>query len=202
LTERGWVTRDEDLELMEKVARDDERAFAALVERLAPSLLRFVRRTLAVQAAEAEDLVQEVFIRVWKARHRWRPEASVKGYVFTIASRLCLNYARGQRRAPALQPIDPGEEPALQLPDGAAGPDRLLQSGQLKAAIEREISTLPPYQRAVLLLRHAEELSYQEIAVALDTSGPAVESLLSRARSHLRGRLAGWLTEGKSKGRG
>lgn len=187
---------------MERVARDDEEAFAELVQALAPSLLRFVRRALAAQAAEAEDLVQEVFVRVWKARHRWRPDATVKGYVFTIAARLCLNYARGRRRAPALQPVRPEDEPYPDLADAAAGPERLLQSSQLRAALDREISALPPNQRAALLLRHGEELSHREIAVALDTTGAAVESLLSRARARLRQRLAGWFAEGNRGGRG
>lgn len=188
---------------MERVAQDDEQAFASLVATLAPSLLRFIQQTARIERPEAEDLAQEVFIRLWKARHRWRPTASVKGYVFTIASRLCLNHARGRRRAPLLEPLVREESPSqVEVQDGAALPDRLLHAHQLGAAIEEELSELPANQRAALLLRHGEDLTYQEIAAALDTSESAVESLLSRARARLRARLAPWMTEGNLPDRG
>jgi RNA polymerase sigma-70 factor, ECF subfamily len=199
----GPDASDEHRDLMERIARDDERALSALVASLGPSLLRFVRRTAGRSASEAEDIVQEVFIRVWKARSRWRPESTVKTYLFTIASRLCMNRARGLRRTPWARPApEDAEEPARELPDAAPDPERQAFSSQLREAMEGEIAALPANQRAALLLRHSEDLSQQEIAEALDVSVSAVESLLSRARARLRGRLAGWRAEGNAPPRG
>jgi RNA polymerase sigma-70 factor (ECF subfamily) len=190
-------------ELMERTARDDEQAFAELVAALAPSLLRFVARTLGGGASEAEDVVQETFVRLWKARHRWRPEAAVRTYLFTIASRLCINRARGLRRRPAAVPFEPpAGSDAPEIPDPAADPERAAHASQLRAAIGEELAALAPNQRAAMLLRHEADLSYQEIAAALDTSAAAVESLLSRARARLRARLAGWRSEGNPGDRG
>ena len=79
---------------MRRVARDDEQAFAELVAALGPALLSFVRRTLGAAGHEAEDVVQEAFVRLYRARHRWQPSAAVRTYLFTIAGRLCLNRQR------------------------------------------------------------------------------------------------------------
>ena len=194
---------DSHRELMERTAGDDEHAFAELVAALAPSLLRFVARTLGSGASEAEDVVQETFVRLWKARHRWRPDAAVSTYLFTIASRLCMNRARGLRRRPAAVPVEPpAGSDVPEIPDPAADPERAAHASQLRAAISEELAALAPNQRAALLLRHEADMSYQEIAAALDTSPAAVESLLSRARTRLRARLAGWRTEGNPGNRG
>jgi len=188
-------------DLMARVARDDEGAFDALVAAYAPKLLRFARRMLGGDAAEAEDAVQEAFVRVWRARRRWRPSACVSTYLFTIVARLCLNRRRWLARRPALDPIE-GEGAPAQPGDAAPGPERLAVSRQLGAALAAELAALPRNQRAAILLRHEGGLRYDEIAAALDTSPGAVESLLSRARARLRSRLAGWVSEGNPGSRG
>ncbi len=192
------MAADRDIELMKRLARDDEGALDALVAAFAPALLRFARRTLA-DADEAEDVVQEAFVRLWRARHRWQPTASLSTYLYTIVTRVCLNRRRSQRRRPAHGPL-PAEDEAAHPGDRAPDPERLAASAQLGAALAAELAALPPNQRAALLLRHEGGLSYQAIAAALDTTAGAVESLLSRARLRLRSRLAGWLTEGARGG--
>jgi len=197
------MATDYHAELMERIARDDESAFAELVAALAPPLLRFVARALGGDRCEAEDVVQDAFVRLWKARHRWRPDATVKTYLFTIGARLCMNLARGRRRRPAMASLDAQAScDGPEIPDLAADPERMAHSRQLRAAINEEMAALAPSQRAALLLRHDAGLSYQEIAAALDTSAAAVESLLSRARGRLRARLAAWRTEGSPASRG
>lgn len=187
--------------LMERLARDDEAALDELVAAFGPALLRFARRTLAGQPAEAEDVVQEAFVRIWRARRRWQPTACVSTYLYTIVTRLCLNRRRSLLRRPTHGPLPEAGDPA-HPGDGAPDPERLASSAQLGRALAAELAALPAGQRAALLLRHEGGLSYQAIAAALDTTAGAVESLLSRARTRLRERLAGWMHEGNPAPRG
>jgi RNA polymerase sigma-70 factor (ECF subfamily) len=190
------------LELLEKIGQDDEAAFAALIERTGPRLLRFALKMLEADRGAAEDLVQETFLRVWQARHRWQPEASTEAvaesYFFTIASRLCLNRRRLLSRRPAETPL-PGVETdaASEMVDNGGSPLDRLTDRRFRGAITEALAELPPQQRAALLLRAMEGLRYQEIAAILDTSPGAVESLLVRARNRLRERLSRWLGAGK-----
>ncbi|TAM54970.1 MAG: RNA polymerase sigma factor [Acidobacteria bacterium] len=192
------MAADRDTELMERLARDDEGALDVLVAAFAPGLLRFARRTLA-DPEEAEDVVQEAFVRLWRARRRWRPTATLSTYLHTIVTRLCLNRRRSLLRRPAHGSL-PADDEAAHPGDRAPDPERLAASAQLGTALAAELAALPPNQRAALLLRHEAGLSYQAIAAALDTTAGAVESLLSRARARLRGRLAGWLAQGCDAG--
>ena len=192
---------DQHIELMRRLARDDEDALAALVAALAPALLRFARRTLLGDAVEAEDVVQEAFVRLWQARHRWQPTASLPTYLYTIVTRLSLNRRRSFLRRTAHAPLPEADAPA-HPGDGSPDPERLAESSQLRRALAAELAALPPSQRAAVLLRHEGGLSYQAIAAALDTTAGAVESLLSRARNRLRARLAFWVTEGNPGERG
>lgn len=187
---------------MERVAADDEQAFATLVAALGPALLGFVRRSLGTSGHEAEDVVQETFVRLWRARHRWQPTAKVQTYLFTIAGRLCLNRHRGWRRRPLDLPLADDEGASRPIPDPRPDPERLAASAQLRDAMTTELLALPANQRTALLLKLVGGLRYDEIATALDTTAAAVESLLSRARARLRPRLAHFAGEGKSPSRG
>ena len=195
------MAADRHTELMERIAANDEAALDALVAAFAPALLRFARRTLVGNPNDAEDVVQEAFVRVWRARHRWRPTACVSTYLYTIVTRLCLNRRRSQLRRPARVTLPEADE-AAHPGDGAPDPERLASSAQLRRVLAAELSALPPNQRAAVLMRHEGGLSYEAIATALDTTAGAVESLLSRARTRLRDRLAGWRTEGSLAPRG
>jgi len=187
---------------MERVARDDEAAFACLVGEEGPALLAFAARTLGGDRSDAEDVVQEVFVRVWRARHRWQPTARVRTYLFTIATRLCLNRLRGRRRSPAGAEIPDDHEHRADFTDRTPGPEDAAGARQLGDALRAELDRIPAAQRTALLLRCDAEMSYAEIAAALDTSAAAVESLLSRARARLRERLSAWRSEGNPPSRG
>lgn len=189
---------NQHIELMERLARDDETALGSLVAAFAPALLRFARRALLSDPNEAEDVVQEAFVRLWLARRRWQPTASLHTYLYTIVTRLCLNRRRSFLRRPTHGPLPDASEPA-HPGDRGPDPERLAVSSQLRRALAAELAALPPSQRAAVLLRHEGGLSYQAIATALDTTAGAVESLLSRARTRLRARLASWVTEGNPR---
>ena len=197
----GGMQSTDSSELMQRVAAGDEGALDALIAAFAPQLLRFARRMLPRDPAEAEDVVQDTFVRVWSARRRWQPTACVSTYLYTIATRLCLNRRRSWLRRPATAPL-PEPDEASHPGDGAPDPERIAASAQLRGALATELAALPANQRAAILLRHEGGLAYAEIAAALDTSPGAVESLLSRARTRLRSRLACWMSEGNPGERG
>jgi len=194
------------LQLLEQIGQDDEAAFAVLIERTGPRLLRFALKMLNADRGAGEDLVQETYLRVWQARHRWRPDAPTEAvadaYLFTIASRLCLNRRRLLSRRPAETPLPPEEsDAAAAMVDGDGSPLARLTERRFRGAITEALAELPPQQRAALLLRAMEGLRYQEIAAILDTSPGAVESLLVRARNRLRGRLSTWFGAGNPEQR-
>ena len=166
-----------DHDLMARAARGDQRAFRILAERHAGAALRLARRILGSEAL-AEDVVQEALLRVWTHAPRWRPEAAFRTWLYRIVVNLALN---AKRRTPPL-PIDAAAHVAAR--DSAAD-DRLLRDERdrkLAAAIE----TLPPRQRAAIVLTYQEGLSNAEAADVLDTSVSSVETLLVRATRTLR----------------
>ena len=175
----------------------DEAAFDDLVREHQQPVQAFLFR-YSSDRGRTEDLTQEVFLRVYQARYRYRPEASFKTWILTIATRLALNEIRGIRRrrrvfAELQDPRDDAE--AEGHPMQAAIDTR--ESSPVDRAIERELGSflddcilrLPEKQRAALLLSRTRDLSYREIAAALDLSVLAVKSLLTRARETLRTRL-------------
>lgn len=163
------------------VGQGDLDAFRDLVlanQRAAWSLaVRFLR-----DPAEAEDIVQEAFLRILQAAPRYRPTARFRTYLFQVLTRLCIDATekKGPVYTDALPDVaDPSPTPA----EGAVARDEA-------AAIQRAIEALPPNQRMALILQHYEGLRYAEIAEAMGTSPKAVEGLLARARTTLQGRLA------------
>ena len=171
-----------DEELMLAVARGDLEAFGELVRRHQRSAWNAAWRMLG-DAAEAEDAAQDAFLKILDAAPRYRPTASFRTYLYRVITRLCLDRLEKKRpqymdRLPAAPSTDPG-------------PPETLARQEAGEAVRRALDTLPPRQRAALVLRHYEELSYQEIADAMGTSVKSVERLLGRAREALQGRLEG-----------
>ncbi len=180
-------------ELMLRLARGDMRAFEEIVVQYERAVRNFAYRYLGDER-RAEDIAQDTFLRVYKARERWRPEAKFHTWLFTITSRLCLNAIRSrQRERRVIRPaIGTDERDSL-----ATAPDRRTASpvdGALAeeraALIRRAVGELSENQRRALLLHRFEGLSYQEVAEAMGLSLEAVRSLLVRARKNLHDRLA------------
>jgi len=192
--------RDPDTELMLRVKRGDLEAFAALVEKYKQPVMNLVYRTLP-DAAEAEDLAQNVFVQVYKSARRYQPTAKFSTWLFTIARNLCLNEIRRRTRHPA-ESIDQPSMPDLadtarQVADVRhTSPGDALLEHELHAKIEEAIRALPENQRFALLLCRQEELSYEEIGRVIGCSLSATKSLIHRARETLKERLRPYLRHG------
>ena len=173
---------DEDVRLMLALRDGDERAFDALFERWAARVLRFVERMVGEQGV-AEELVQETFVRVWRARERYAPEARFSTWLFTIAGNVARNELRRPfRHAPHESVDDTGEGSSLALASEEAPTDELVDARRTGAALEAALATLPERQREALWLRAVEGFSYAEVAEALATSEKSVKALIHRAR--------------------
>ena len=178
---------------MRLIGQGDTAAFTALIERHQTLVLGTVARMLGSNS-EVEDIAQQVFIRVWKSAGRYVARARFTTWLLKITRNLVFNeLRRSKRRAHLpLQP-EPGVED-ISLPDeGASTPDAVALENELQKTIDEAIAQLPETQRMAVILRRYEELSYEEIGKVLDLSVPAVKSVLFRARTELRERLAAYL---------
>ncbi len=161
----------------------DATRFAELTRRHRSELLAFCYRMLGSLDA-AEDHVQEVFLRAWRSREAFEERSNARTWLYRIATNACLDTLR--RSAPPLQPYPD------QLLDERPGPDAVaVERETISLAFLAAIQLLPPRQRAVLIVRDVLSWSANEAAVLLDTSVPAVNSALQRARATLRERWPG-----------
>lgn len=193
---------EQSLRLMRRVRDGDDRAFRELVEIHQSAVIGTCARMLGSQN-EAEDVAQQVFLRVWKAAPRYEPTARFSTWLFTIVRNLVFNECRRRSRRPtvSLDAPRPGEETSKgasrDMADARAKPaDAAAVQAELENAIDRAIAALPEQQRLAMTLRKYQDLPYEEIAEVLATSVPAVKSLLFRARTQLRVSLREYLDEG------
>jgi RNA polymerase sigma-70 factor (ECF subfamily) len=192
-------TRDPSTELMLRVRDGDADAFAELVVAWQDRLVTlFLHQT--GDHALAEDLAQETFMRVYRARERYRPTAKFTTWVHTIANNLCSDlrqraYRRLERGVPHAVSASSSAIGLDQLAVAASGslPARMADRGELQQVVRQALAGLSDRQRMAVLLAKFEQCSYEEIAAAMGLSVPAVKSLLFRARDHLRDALASYL---------
>jgi RNA polymerase sigma-70 factor (ECF subfamily) len=175
-------TPDEDVRLMLAFRGGDGAAFEALFRRWAGPLLRYLERLLRDGAA-AEELVQEVFLRVHGARERYEPQARFSTWLYRIATNLAWNELRRPRRSRPHASLDDPDEPEPAAP--ATGAEAQLDVRRLSERVLAELSRLPERQRIALCLTAVEGLAYAEVAAVLEISEPAVKALVHRARSAL-----------------
>ncbi len=182
---------ERDAELMLRVRDGDVSSFALLLDRHRRPVIHFLYRMVQDHPV-AEELAQEVFLRVYRARASYEPTAKFTTWLFRIASHLALNWIRDRKNERNEGRLD-GEltgGPAKQLWDRQLNVEQSLVRDARLYEVRQAIETLPVKQRAAVLMHKYEELEYSQIASSLNCTESAVKSLLFRAYETLRERLA------------
>ncbi|MBP82418.1 MAG: RNA polymerase subunit sigma-24 [Verrucomicrobiales bacterium] len=187
------VANERDVGLMLKVKSGDIAAFEELVEIHQGSVIGTVGKMLGGYS-EAEDIAQQVFVRVWKSAERYQPQAKFTTWLFTITRNLVFNETRRRKRKPTVS-VEEREEESYQVVEDVAtvSPDQNVLHAELEAAVNKAIRELPEKQRIAVVLRRYEEMPYDDIGDILSMSVPAVKSLLFRARTQLKESLNKYL---------
>jgi RNA polymerase sigma-70 factor (ECF subfamily) len=173
---------DPDLELVRRAGVGDAAACAALADRYLAKVTALAGRTLA-NRADAEEVAQEVFLRVWQHAGRWRAgQARFSTWLYRVTLNLCHDRLRRRRETT----LDAAGDPASDAPP----PGAELQRNVVAARVEAALAQLPERQREAIVLCHYQELGNIEAAAVLDVTVEALESLLSRGRRRLRELLA------------
>ena len=183
----------DDTEIVKRCLRGDESAYRELVERYQRQVYSLALRMVR-QSQDAEDLTQETFVRMFRALDRYDPTRSFAAWLFTIASRLSIDHLRRRKARPiSLVQREPGgvEEREMEIPDPSLGPDELASHGEEELRTQQLIDSLPPHYRVVVVLRHQQDLSYEEIAETLHLPLGTVKARIHRARALLKQRLEG-----------
>lgn len=197
-TSAQMALRDPDIRLMLRVRADDAEAFAQLVQIYQHRLVGIMHH-LVGNAEEAEDLAQEVFLRVYRNRKKYTPQAKFSTWLFTIANNLALNALRDRGRKPIVPLLTNSSDDLTKRPeeqivrDHGVTPSFGLRQAELAERIRAALETLNERQRMAVVLNKFEDMNYAEIAEVMGLTTKAVKSLLSRARAGLRDALAGYI---------
>ena len=183
----------EESEILRRCLAGDERAYRELIQRYQRQVysvaLRMVRRN-----EDAEDLTQETFVRMFRALSRYDPTRPFAAWLFTIASRLCIDHIRRRRVSPislTQRERESEEEYEIDVEDPGLKPDEVAAHAEASRRATDLIDSLPPHYRIVVILRHVQDLSYEEIAEALHLPLGTVKARIHRARALLKARIEG-----------
>ena len=198
-----YTAADPDVRLMLQVRDDDADAYTELLHRYQNRLITLLEHLVGRQG-NAEDLAQEVFLRVYRARKSYTPGAKFSTWLFTIANNVARNALRSRSRKQefSVSGNERGEaagHPNLEqmaLEESGLSPSRQFARNELADIVRVALDTLGERQKMAILLSKFEEMSYAEIAEIMDMSIPATKSLLSRARVNLKQALLPYLEEG------
>lgn len=183
---------DGEFALLQATAGGDEEAFRRLVERY-EGLVRSTIYRMGWRGHDLDDLAQQVFLRVWKAAPRYRPEAHFSTWLLTIARNVVFSEGRRRARHAVVSLEETGVSQEVDALHGTVNPAHEAREHELRAAVDAALATLPAKQSMALVLHRFEGLPHEEIARVLGTSVPSVKSLIFRAREELRKKLAAWL---------
>ena len=191
--DRAQIDPASDAAIMLRVAEGDEASFNYLAQKYHRPLMHFLFRMVGNHAV-AEELAQEVFLRVYRARESYRAEARFSTWLYRIATNLAVNHARDTRYERNAQTVylDQPDEESGTSPDvadsGISAEDRLLRDERM-AAIRRHVLALPERQRMAVLMHKYQGMDYRQIGEVLKLSESATKSLLFRAYQTLREKL-------------
>lgn len=181
-------------ELMSRIAAGDKKSFSYLIDRHKEQVFRLIYRF--VGSEEADDLGQEVFLRVWRFSKQYQPTSKFTTWLYTITANVCKTelqsfWRRNIRLMGSLWSSDDDGDPKFPEPiSPILSPENAAIQAQESCLVRSAIRSLPHKQRLALVLSRYEELSYQEIAAVMDCSVSAVETLLVRAKDSLRKKLS------------
>ncbi|MET0395166.1 MAG: RNA polymerase sigma-70 factor [Chitinophagaceae bacterium] len=177
------MRRPDDDVLLERIRNDDEKGLDQLFLNYYPGLISYARFHLPYPSDESEDIVQEVFLKIWQQRHSLAIQSSFAAYLYTTVRNRIRDYHRSNGRQASL-PIDEltdaAEAPAQTIPD------RPILLKELNTEISRLIDQLPPATRMVFLMNRSDNLTYTEIAAFLHVSVNTVKTLMYRALKFLK----------------
>jgi RNA polymerase sigma-70 factor (ECF subfamily) len=175
---------DEDRILIARCLKGDEKAFETLLNKYRASVFSICLRMVRNRTT-AEDIAQEVFIKVFSALNRYDPAYPFPGWLNRITSNLCIDHLRREKeRVVSLdQPAAGNDDLFVQLASDGAGPDREAESKEMMAILEEALSLLPEHYRIIVVLRHQEQLSYEEISDTLGIPLGTVKARIHRARN-------------------
>lgn len=176
----------DDAVLSARAAEGDDDAFALLVHRWSPPLLAVSYRMLG-NLPDAEEAVQDAFIRAWRRLPQFRGDAAFGTWMYRIATNRCLTVLRARASSVPLDAV-----PEAMAHDAAGEPERAAESEAATQALSKALAALPPEQRACWVLRELHGLSYAEIAQVTGMSEPTVRGRLFRARRTLMREMAAW----------
>lgn len=183
----------DDTELLRRCREGDEKSYRELVQRYQRAVYSVAMRMVR-SAEDAEDITQETFVRVFKALDRYDPARPFQAWLFTITSRLSIDHIRRRRmKTVPLFRSEPGsgEEQVVELEDPGLRPDEITARAEEERGVRDLIDWLPPHYRIVVLLRHQQDLSYEEISVMLHLPLGTVKARIHRARALLKERVEG-----------
>jgi RNA polymerase sigma-70 factor, ECF subfamily len=182
-----------DAEVMLRVRAGDESAFSYLVEKYRRPMMNFMYRMVHNSAA-AEDLAQEVFLRVYRSRESYEASAKFTTWLYRIATNLAVNHARDSRheRPENMASLDEADENtglAIDVPDGSLSAEEMLVRRERVVAIRKRVNELPERQKVAVIMHKYQQMDYREISDVMKLSESATKSLLFRAYETLRGQL-------------
>jgi RNA polymerase sigma-70 factor (ECF subfamily) len=182
---------DYDAELMLRVKDGDGASFGVLLDKHRTPVVHFLYR-MVQNPAVAEELAQEVFLRVYRSRATYEPTAKFTTWLFRIATHLALNHLRDGRHERLEERLDDdsAEFPLRQVSDGRPSVEQRMVYEAKLDEVRRAVAGLPSKQRAAVLMHKYQEMEYSQIAKVLNCSESAIKSLLFRAYETLRARLA------------
>jgi RNA polymerase sigma-70 factor (ECF subfamily) len=196
---------DPDARLMLRVRDDDEDAFEQLIERYQDRVVG-VLTYMINNPDDAEELAQEVFLRVYRSRKGYQPTSKFSTWLFTIVNNLALNAIRDKKRRPATDvpagdsgPL--GARPLEQLATASSGsmPSRVFVKAETAEKVRLAVMQLPDDQRMAIMLNKFENMNYRQIAEIMNKSEMAIKSLLARARYALREILEPYIAGGDER---